>query len=76
MNQQRPGAYMIALAVLAVGLISAGVPASILLFGLVLLACPLMMLFMNGGAHGHEHGPTGAGEPMRVPVHHDDDIPR
>jgi hypothetical protein len=74
--KQRRGAYMIVLAVLAVGLVWAGVPASTLLVGLVLLACPLMMLFMHGGAHGHEEDPTGAGKPVRVPVQHDDDIQR
>ena len=31
-----------------------GANASSLLFGLVVLACPLMMVFMMGG-HGHGH---------------------
>ena len=36
----------------------AGVPANALLFGLLILACPLMMLFMHGG-HGAEGGHAG-----------------
>ena len=36
----------------------AGVPANALLFGVLILACPLMMLFMHGG-HGGKSGHAG-----------------
>jgi hypothetical protein len=44
--------YAVALSILVVGLAFAGVPISTLLLGLVVLACPLMMMFMMGGGHG------------------------
>jgi len=50
--------YAIALAILVVGLVALGVPASTLLFGALVLACPLMMMFMMGGMHG-AHGGAG-----------------
>lgn len=34
-----------------------GANSSSLLFGLLILACPLMMVFMMGG-HDHNHGPS------------------
>ncbi len=44
-----------ALAIVVVGALWAGLPVSTLaLFGLV-LACPLMMFFMMRGMHGAEH---------------------
>ena len=42
--------YAIALAILIVGLAFAGVPARTILLGLLVLACPLMMVMMGG--HG------------------------
>lgn len=50
--------YAIALAILIVGLVFAGVPAATLLIALVVVACPVMMMFMMGvmgvkGGHGH-----------------------
>ena len=42
------------LAVVAVGLVIMGVRPSTLLFGAVVLACPLMMLFMHGGRDGRD----------------------
>jgi hypothetical protein len=42
----------VALAILVVGLVWAGVPASTLLVAGVLLACPVMMLVMMRGMHG------------------------
>jgi hypothetical protein len=45
----------VALAILVVGLVWVGVPASTLLFGAVLLACPVMMMFMMRGMHGDSH---------------------
>ncbi|WP_232837247.1 DUF2933 domain-containing protein [Lentzea terrae] len=47
------GLYAIALAILIVGLAFVGVPVQTMLFGLVVLACPLMMMFMMGGHGGH-----------------------
>jgi hypothetical protein len=51
MKRQPWGLYAIALAIVVVGLVALGVPASTLLVGALVLACPLMMLFMHGG-HG------------------------
>ncbi|OBB76460.1 DUF2933 domain-containing protein [Mycobacterium sp. 852014-52144_SCH5372336] len=51
MKPQHYVGYAIALAVLIAGLALVGVPGQALLIGLVLLACPLMMMFMMGG-HG------------------------
>jgi hypothetical protein len=78
MKRQNLALYAVALAILVVGLVFAGVPVSTLLIGLVVLACPLMMVFMMGGMHGghggsdqdtsgsgehdHDHRPT-AGQP-------------
>ena len=56
MKRQHLGLSVIALAILIVGLTLAGVPTQTLLFGLILLACPLMMMFMMGGGHGHGSG--------------------
>lgn len=63
MNRPNLPLYAVALSVLVVGLAFAGVPASTLLIGLVVLACPLMMMFMMGGGHGgsDQHG-KGSGE--------------
>lgn len=68
MRRQHLPLYVIALAIVVVGLAFAGVPMSTLLFGLLVLACPLMMMFMMGGTHGgggtpsadqdHDHRPT------------------
>ncbi|MCE7004624.1 DUF2933 domain-containing protein [Kibdelosporangium philippinense] len=72
MKRQHLPLYAIALAILIVGLAFAGVPVQTILFGLLVLACPLMMMFMMGGHGGnggsgqhtdhpgeHQHGPTG-----------------
>ena len=54
MRRQSWGLYAIALAILAVGLVALGVPASTLLLAALVLVCPLMMMFMMGGMHnGH-----------------------
>lgn len=75
MKRQQWGVYAIALAVLLVGLIALGVPASTLLIGAFLLACPLMMLFMHSGSdHGShdQHADRPAASP-EVHDHHDHD---
>jgi hypothetical protein len=56
MKRQPWGLYAIAAAILAVGLVALGVPASTLLYGALVLACPLMMLAMMGGMHGGRGG--------------------
>lgn len=73
MKRQYLPLYAIALAILIVGLAFAGVPVQTILFGLLVLACPLMMMSMMGGhggrggsgqhtgqpdEHGQEHRPT------------------
>jgi len=58
MKRQQLPLYSIAAAILVVGLVALGVPASTLLFGALVLACPLMMLVMMGGMHG-SHVPAG-----------------
>jgi cytochrome b561 len=52
-KRQHLGLYAIALAILIAGLALAGVPLQTMLFGLFVLACPLMMMFMMGGHGGH-----------------------
>ena len=54
MKRQHLGLYAIALAILIVGLAFAGVPVQTMLFGLLALACPLMMIFMMGGHGGSD----------------------
>jgi 4-hydroxybenzoate polyprenyltransferase len=52
----------VALVVAAAVVLFAGVPISRLLPWLLVLACPLMMLFMHRGGHGqhHSHGAAHA----------------
>ena len=61
MRRQSWGLYAIALAILVVGLVALGVPASTLLFAALVLVCPLMMMFMMGGMHGGRGGHGTAG---------------
>jgi hypothetical protein len=49
--------FAAALVIAIVGALAVGVPLSTVAFGLLVLCCPLMMLFMHGG-----HG-SGAGQP-------------
>jgi hypothetical protein len=78
MKRQPWGLYAIALAILIVGLVALGVPASTLLFVALILACPLMMLFMMRGMHGggttaHHNPPTNApGQRPEDEIHHHD----
>lgn len=64
MKRQHLGLYAIALAILIVGLAFAGVPLQTMLFGVFVLACPLMMMFMMRGHGGgsdqekHDHNHT------------------
>jgi hypothetical protein len=61
MKRQHLPLYAIALAIGFVGALAVGVPFSTLAFGLLVLTCPLMMLFMHGG-HGGHGGVHGSGE--------------
>jgi Protein of unknown function (DUF2933) len=56
MKRQPWGLYAIALAILVVGLVAFGVPASTLLVAALALTCPLMMIFMMSGMHGGHVG--------------------
>jgi hypothetical protein len=56
---------------LAVGLLVAGTPVRSLLPILLVLACPLMMMFMMRGMGGQE-GHGGAPSPDRRDHHHDE----
>ena len=60
----------VALAVAAAVVLFAGVPVSRLLPWLLVLACPLMMLFMHRGSHGqhHSHGEAHAESRDDLPV--------
>ncbi len=50
------GLYAVAIAIAFVGALWLGVPASTLVLLAVVLACPLMMIFMMSGMHGgHDH---------------------
>jgi Protein of unknown function (DUF2933) len=62
MKRQPWGLYAIALAILVVGLVALGVPAQTLLFAALVLACPLMMIFMMSGMHGGHGGPDHTSE--------------
>ena len=59
MKRQPWGLYAIALAILVVGLVALGVPASTLLVAALVLACPLMMIFMMHGMHGGQESHGG-----------------
>jgi hypothetical protein len=76
MNNSRIPIYVVAAAVVAVALGVAGVPFTRMLPFALLLACPLMMVFMMKGmggmgggdkedhtGHGCEHDPTRKVEP-------------
>ncbi len=59
MKRQPWGLYAIALAILVVGLVALGVPASTLLVAALVLTCPLMMIFMMSGMHGGQESHSG-----------------
>ena len=56
MRSAQKGWMVAGLAVVAVGLLVLGVRPWTVLFGAVVLMCPLMMLSMHGGHHGAEPG--------------------
>jgi hypothetical protein len=72
MKRQQWGLYAVALAVLVVGLVWAGVPASTLLIAGLILVCPLMMFVMMRGMHGGGMtGHQGHDSPHEGHQHHD-----
>jgi len=68
MQRQHLPLYAIALAILLVGLAFAGMPVQTILLGLLVLACPLMMMFMMGG-HGGHGGQGGTDQDTDHPGH-------
>ncbi len=75
MKGKNYGLYAVALAIVAVGALWAGLPVGTLaLLGLVLV-CPLMMFFMMRGMHGgdghDQHGAPPASQRPHEHSHHD-----
>ncbi|MFF5233610.1 hypothetical protein [Dactylosporangium sp. NPDC000521] len=62
MKRQPWGLYAIAAAIGIVGAVAFGVPAHVLLFAVLALACPMMMLLMMGGMHDGRGGQGQTGE--------------
>jgi hypothetical protein len=77
MKRPQWGVGAIAVAVLVVGLV-AGVPASTIFVGALVLACPVMMLLMHGGhGGGNDHGGSerSTSRPGTASETHDDNTP-
>ena len=55
MRRQHMAMFAVALVIAVVGALAVGVPFSTVAFALLVLCCPLMMLFMHGGHGGHVH---------------------
>ena len=53
MKRQHMPMLAVALGIGIVGALAVGVPFSTVAFALLVLCCPLMMLFMHGGHGGH-----------------------
>jgi hypothetical protein len=64
MKRQQWGLYAVAVAILVVGLVWAGVPAGTLLIAGLVLACPLMMFIMMRGMHGQQSGGADQSAPL------------
>jgi hypothetical protein len=56
LSRKNIGLYVVTAAILAVGLAFVGKSAAPWVFALVLLACPVMMMFMVRGMHGRGSG--------------------
>lgn len=64
MKHQQSGLYTAILAIIIVGLLAFGVPASTLTYPALILVCPLMIFMQDwrGGHYGRDRGlPTTAG---------------
>jgi len=59
MKSSNYGLFAVAVAIVLVGALWAGLPLGGLLPLLVVLACPLMMLFMMKGMHGGQQEHSG-----------------
>ena len=68
MNSQRLAGYLVAFAVVVVGLVALGVPLGTLLLVPLVLACPLMMILMMRGMGGMDHGSQKASRQRRQRV--------
>jgi hypothetical protein len=76
MHGQHLKYLLVAAGALVVGLLAAGSPLQSILPFLLLLACPLMMVFMMRGMGGHGgHGGRGA-DHSSTARDHDDAAPR
>ncbi|MBD0839439.1 DUF2933 domain-containing protein [Streptomyces sp. TRM68416] len=65
-NPHAYGLYAIAVAIATVGALALGVPVATLFLGAIVLACPLMMIFMMRGMHGGGmHGGHDTGHEYR-----------
>ncbi|WP_405905354.1 MULTISPECIES: DUF2933 domain-containing protein [unclassified Streptomyces] len=51
-KQRNYGLYAVAAAIFVVGALALGLPVGTLFFLAIVLACPLMMIFMMRGMHG------------------------
>jgi hypothetical protein len=71
MKRSQWGLYAVAVAILVVGLVWAGVPAGTLLLAGLVLVCPLMMFVMMRGMQGHESGPDDRSAPPASNSHGD-----
>lgn len=63
MNTSNLGLFAIAAAIAFVGALWAGVPLAGLAPALIILACPLMMIFMMKGMHGSDSQHRDPDEP-------------
>jgi hypothetical protein len=64
MKRQHMPLFAAALVIAIVGALAVGVPLSTVAFGLLVLCCPLMMLFMHGGTGGPRVGDgSNVGQP-------------
>ena len=70
MNTSNLGIFAVAGSIAFVGALAVGVPLSTLAPALILLACPLMMIFMMKGMHGGGHEHHDADEHHDPRLHH------
>jgi hypothetical protein len=72
MRSKNLGWYSVALAIVVVGLLWAGLPPASLVWFALVLACPLMMFLMMRGMHGGDnHDDHGGPPPTDQHDHHD-----
>ena len=71
MHGRTMGYVLIAAGALAVGLVVSGTPLQSLLPLVLLLACPVMMIFMMRGMGGHSHHDQGDNNQRNTHEHDD-----